>query len=89
MPGFATGVTTPVNDGHTHAEYKQVTVLFADVVHSVNLAAALYIERLREIMTETRGAHRSPGAPLGSAFQSGGDCAGSVVEPAYNLRSSC
>jgi class 3 adenylate cyclase len=34
------------------AEYKQVTVLFADVVRSMDLAAALDIERLREIMTE-------------------------------------
>ncbi len=33
-------------------EYKQVTVLFADVVHSMDLAAALDIERLREVMTE-------------------------------------
>lgn len=32
------------------AEYKQVTVLFADVVHSMDLAAALGAERLREIM---------------------------------------
>jgi len=34
------------------AEYKQVTVLFADVVHSMDLAAAVGAERLREIMTE-------------------------------------
>ncbi len=34
------------------AEYKQVTVLFADVVRSMDLAAALDVERLREIMTE-------------------------------------
>ncbi|HKV19551.1 MAG TPA: adenylate/guanylate cyclase domain-containing protein [Mycobacterium sp.] len=36
----------------THAEYKQVTVLFADVVHSMDLAAAVGAERLREIMAE-------------------------------------
>ena len=35
----------------TPAEYKQVTVLFADVVHSMDLAAAVGPERLREIMT--------------------------------------
>jgi class 3 adenylate cyclase len=35
-----------------NAEYKQVTVLFADVVHSMDIAAALGAERLREIMTE-------------------------------------
>ncbi|MDT5150364.1 MAG: hypothetical protein QOI01_2097 [Mycobacterium sp.] len=34
------------------AEYKQVTVLFADVVHSMDLAAAVGAERLREIMAE-------------------------------------
>jgi class 3 adenylate cyclase len=34
------------------AEYKQVTLLFADVVRSMDIAAALDIERLREIMTE-------------------------------------
>lgn len=33
------------------AEYKQVTVLFADVVRSMDLAATLDIERLREVMT--------------------------------------
>jgi adenylate cyclase len=34
------------------AEYKQVTVLFADVVRSMELAAAVDPERLRDIMTE-------------------------------------
>jgi adenylate cyclase len=37
------------------AEYKQVTVLFADVVHSMSIAAAVGPERLREIMTELAG----------------------------------
>lgn len=32
------------------AEYKQVTVLFADVVHSMDIAATVGPERLREIM---------------------------------------
>ena len=36
----------------TAAEYKQVTVLFADVVHSMDIAAAVGAERLREIMTD-------------------------------------
>ena len=35
-----------------YAEYKQVTVLFADVVHSMDIAAAVGAERLREIMAE-------------------------------------
>ncbi|MFC3774997.1 adenylate/guanylate cyclase domain-containing protein [Mycolicibacterium holsaticum] len=34
------------------AKYKQVTVLFADVVRSMDIAAALDVERLREIMAE-------------------------------------
>jgi class 3 adenylate cyclase len=34
------------------AEYKQVTVLFADVVHSMDIAAAVDMERLREVMTD-------------------------------------
>lgn len=41
------------------AEYKQVTVLFADVVHSMYIAADVGPERLREIMTTLvdRAAH--------------------------------
>ncbi|AFM17118.1 adenylate/guanylate cyclase family protein [Mycolicibacterium chubuense NBB4] len=34
------------------AEYKQVTVLFADVAHSMDIAAVTGAERLREIMSE-------------------------------------
>src|SRR6201988_2149107 len=37
---------------HPPAEYKQVTVLFADVVHSMDIAAAVGPERLREIMAD-------------------------------------
>jgi adenylate cyclase len=36
----------------TSAEYKQVTVLFADVVQSMDIAAAVGAERLREMMGE-------------------------------------
>jgi class 3 adenylate cyclase len=43
---------TPIATPCTPAEYKQVTVLFADVVHSMDIAAAVGAERLREIMTE-------------------------------------
>jgi class 3 adenylate cyclase len=45
----------PVDDTGTRAEYKQVTVLFADVVRSMNIAAAIGAERLLEIMTELVG----------------------------------
>ncbi len=36
----------------TPAEYKQVTVLFADVVRSMDIASAVGAERLREILAE-------------------------------------
>jgi adenylate cyclase len=37
--------------GHA-AEYKQVTVLFADAVHSMQIAATVGAQRLREIRAE-------------------------------------
>lgn len=43
---------SPVSESTVNAEYKQVTVLFADVVHSMDIAAAVGPERLREIMAE-------------------------------------
>jgi class 3 adenylate cyclase len=49
---FCHGCGSPVQDADTRAEYKQVTVLFADVVHSMDIAAAVGAERLREIMAE-------------------------------------
>jgi adenylate cyclase len=49
---FCYGCGSPVVWSETRAEYKQVTVLFADVVHSMDIAAAVGTERLREIMTE-------------------------------------
>jgi class 3 adenylate cyclase len=49
---FCDGCGAPVTERDTHAEYKQVTVLFADVVHSMDIAAAVGAERLREIMAE-------------------------------------
>src|ERR1700758_2280987 len=42
----------PLATSTKSAEYKQVTVLFADVVHSMDIAAPLGAERLREIMAE-------------------------------------
>jgi class 3 adenylate cyclase/RecA/RadA recombinase len=43
---------SPVAEPAAHAEYKQVSVLFADVVHSMDIATAVGAERLREIMAE-------------------------------------
>ncbi|HEX7426065.1 MAG TPA: zinc-ribbon domain-containing protein, partial [Mycobacterium sp.] len=48
---FCDACGSPVT-ADSHAEYKQVTVLFADVVHSMDIAAALGAERLHEIMGE-------------------------------------
>src|ERR1700693_512710 len=47
---FCDGCGAPVTEQDTRAEYKQGTVLFADVVHSMDIAAAVGPERLREIM---------------------------------------
>ena len=49
---FCNECGAPVTQATRSAEYKQVTVLFADVVHSMDIAAAVGAERLREIMAE-------------------------------------
>jgi class 3 adenylate cyclase len=49
---FCDGCGAPVTKQDSRAEYKQVTVLFADVVHSMDIAAAVGPERLREIMAD-------------------------------------
>jgi class 3 adenylate cyclase/tetratricopeptide (TPR) repeat protein len=49
---FCDACGSPVAAADSRAEYKQVTVLFADVVHSMDIAAAVGAERLREIMGE-------------------------------------
>jgi class 3 adenylate cyclase len=49
---FCNECGAPVTQVSRSAEYKQVTVLFADVVHSMDIAAAVGAERLREILTD-------------------------------------
>ena len=49
---FCSGCGARLTPAARPAEYKQVTVLFADVVHSMDIAAVLDIERLRDIMTD-------------------------------------
>ena len=49
---FCSQCGVAVSTGRKPAEYKQVTVLFADVVHSMEIAAAVGAERLREIMAD-------------------------------------
>jgi class 3 adenylate cyclase len=38
---FCDGCGAPITERNAHAEYKQVTVLFADVVRSMDIAAAV------------------------------------------------
>lgn len=47
---FCNNCGVPVAQSTRSAEYKHVTVLFADVVHSMDIAATVGAERLREIM---------------------------------------
>jgi class 3 adenylate cyclase len=49
---FCNECGAPVTQISRSAEYKQVTVLFADVVHSMEIASAVGAERLREIMAD-------------------------------------
>ena len=49
---FCHSCGAPVTVQDNRAEYKQVTVLFADVVRSMEIAAAVGAERLREIMAD-------------------------------------
>jgi class 3 adenylate cyclase len=63
---FCHACGSPVAEPAARAEYKQVSVLFADVVHSMDIATAVGAERLREIMTElvdrcTKVVHRYGG----------------------------
>ena len=57
---FCSECGAAVSEGQKPAEFKQVTVLFADVVRSMDIAAAVGAERLREIMAELVG----PGAAV-------------------------
>ena len=49
---FCNACGAPLRHATRSAEYKQVTVLFADVVHSMDIAAAVGAERLREVMAD-------------------------------------
>jgi class 3 adenylate cyclase len=49
---FCSHCGVPITTATTQAEYKQVTVLFADVVHSMDIVATVGAERLREIMAD-------------------------------------
>ncbi|MEB4208069.1 ATP-binding protein [Mycobacterium sp. 94-17] len=49
---FCHGCGSLLTADDIRAEYKQVTLLFADVVHSMAIAASVGAERLREIMAD-------------------------------------
>ena len=49
---FCHACGSPIAVSPEPAEFKQVTVLSADVVHSMEIAAAVGGEQLREIMTQ-------------------------------------
>ena len=51
---FCNECGAPVATTTAPAEYKQVTVLFADVVRSMDIAAAVDMERLRDIHELTK-----------------------------------
>ena len=65
---FCHGCGSPIQDRDTRAEYKQVTVLFADVVHSMDIAAAVGPERLREIMAELLEPNNPISGPTAGEF---------------------
>ena len=54
-------------------EYKQVTVLFADVVRSMEIAAVLDIERLRDVMSELLDRSAAVVRRYGGTVESTGD----------------
>ncbi len=52
---FCDSCGTPAPEAEVQPEFKQVTVLFADVVNSLAIASVLGAERLREIMADVFG----------------------------------
>lgn len=49
---FCHSCGSPVENADTHAEFKQVTVLFVGAVDSMEIAAAVGAQRLHQIITE-------------------------------------
>lgn len=66
---------TPTASQDDTAKYKQVTVLFADVVRSMDIAAVLDIERLREVMTEPVQRSAAVAQRYGGTVEYNGDAA--------------
>ena len=55
------------------AKYKMVTVLFADVVHSMQIATTLDLERLRDVMTDLVERSASIAKRYGGTVEYNGD----------------
>jgi class 3 adenylate cyclase len=70
---FCDGCGAPTAFPRDTAKYKQVTVLFADVVHSMHIAAAVDIERLREIMTQVVERSAAVARRFGGTVEYNGD----------------
>ncbi len=58
---FCDGCGAPVTEQDTRAEYKQVTVVFADVVHSMEIAAAVGPGLLTRKSSVARTGDHAPG----------------------------
>jgi zinc-ribbon domain len=52
---FCNECGAPVTQVSRSAEYKQVTVLFADAVHSMDIASAVGAERLGALLAQAHG----------------------------------
>jgi adenylate cyclase len=65
---FCSDCGAPASASTPAAEYKKVTVLFADVVHSMDIAAAVGPERLREIMAELLEPNNPISGPTAGEF---------------------
>jgi class 3 adenylate cyclase len=67
---FCDSCGAPIADAREPAEFKQVTVLFADVVRSMDIASSVGPERLREIIAELVDAAAAVVARHGGTVQS-------------------
>src|SRR3954468_2023768 len=70
---FCDGCGASIAELDTLAEYKQVSVLFADVVRSMDIAAAVDMERLRDIMTEVVEGSAAMARRYGGTVEYNGD----------------
>jgi adenylate cyclase len=70
---FCDGCGSPIDSSTRPPEFKQVTVLFADVVRSMDIASVLGTERLREVMSELLSRSRTVVQRYGGTVDFTGD----------------